>query len=234
MSYAAGAAGGLSLFNMWATSKAIEKNNQAAVDNYNLVNASLISAQIANWNNGVYAAQEMKRVSNISIMEAKPSIEQQASKVAMSEGITAGNSKARMLQDFYLEAAQKIGQQNQATESAVNKLAMGIEQENWNLQQQRVQAYNTMHQNLITGNNAALQIIGSGISGAAKGYSAGNMLDAANFGDTLKDFFSGFSTKTASKTTAQTGAVLSTPSGNISDNYNGYPSGFKSYNPYEF
>ena len=78
MSYAAGAAGGLSLFNMWATSKAIEKNNQAAVDNYNLVNASLISAQIANWNNGVYAAQEMKRVSNIGIMEAKPEIQQQA------------------------------------------------------------------------------------------------------------------------------------------------------------
>ena len=234
MSFAGGLSGALSVFDMYNTSKLIQKNNQAAVDAYNATQQVLNYAQTSNWINAISASEELKRVSNIGIMEAKPEIQQGASKIAMSEGVTAGNSKARMLQDFYLEAAQKIGQQNQATESAVNKLAMGIEQENWNLQQQRVQAYNTMHQNLITGNNAALQIIGSGISGATKGYSAGNMLDAANFGDTLKDFFSGFSTKTASKTTAQTGAVLSTPSGNISDNYNGYPSGFKSYNPYEF
>ena len=200
MSFAGGLSGALSVFDMYNTSKLIQKNNQAAVDAYNATQQVLNYAQTSNWINAISASEELKRVSNIGIMEAKPEIQQGASKVAMSEGVTAGNSKARMLQTYFLQAGQKVGQQQQATESAINKLAMGVEQENWNLQQQKATAYNNMQQKLITGNNAAFQIIGAGISGGLSGFKMGTAVDATDFGKkfdlgaSASNFISNFTT----------------------------------------
>lgn len=189
MSFAAGASGGLALFNMWSTSKQIEKNNQMAVDAYNLQEASITFAQQSNWLNAMYAAEEMKRVSAINVVEAKPEIQQGASKVAMSEGVTVGNSKARMVQTYFLQAGQALGKQEQATESAVNKLAMGVENTNMQLQQQKMTAYNNMKASLITGNNAAFKIVGAGLSGGVQGAQLGSSFGATSTANDLTKAF---------------------------------------------
>ena len=189
MSFAGGLSGALSVFDMYNTSKLIQKNNQAAVDAYNATQQVLNYAQTSNWINAISASEELKRVSNIGIMEAKPEIQQGASKIAMSEGITAGNSKARMLQTYFLQAGQKVGQQQQATESAINKLAMGVEQENWNLQQKKVEAYNSMQSKLITGNNAAFKIVGAGLSCGVQGTQLGSYFGATSTANDLTKAF---------------------------------------------
>jgi len=170
------AAGGMAIFNMFATKKAIQAKNEAAVNAYNATEAALTFTQLSNTFRAAQAVDEIRRVSATNIREAKVQMDQKGSTIAMNEGVTAGNSKARILTNYFLQSSEMMGKAVQQTESAINKLAISAEETNWNLQQKKVEAYQNMKANLVTGSNAALQIISAGVNGAASGYSMGNAM----------------------------------------------------------
>jgi len=174
MSAAAGAAAGMAIFNMYTEKRKIKAQNDAAAAAYQATEAALTFAQGNTWNRAAQAADEYKRISAGNIREAKVQIDQKGSTIAMSEGITAGASKARQLQSFFQQTSEALGKEVQKTESVVNKIAMSAEETNWQYQNQKVQAYQNMKSSLVTGNNARLQILGAGINGASTGYSLGS------------------------------------------------------------
>lgn len=179
MSAALLASGGMALFNMWSTKKQIQKQNEAAVSAYNATEQAITFTQGNNWIRAAQAADEIRRTSATNIREAKVALEQKGSTIALSEGVTAGSSKARILQNYFLQTSEALGKEVQKTESAINKLALSVEEGNWQLQQKKQEAYYNMQQNLMTGRNAALQIIGAGLGGAQSGYQLGSAFSAA-------------------------------------------------------
>lgn len=170
------AAAGMALFNAYTEKRKIQALNDAAAAAYQATESALSFAQTGTWMRAAQAADEIRRVSATNIREAKVGIGQQASTIAMNEGITAGQSKARLLQTYYLQTGEALGKEVQKTDSAINKLAMSAEETNWQYQQQKISAYQNMKSSLVTGNNARLQILGSAINGAVTGYSLGSSM----------------------------------------------------------
>jgi len=179
MIQALAAAGGMALFNMVAEKEKIEAQNKAAVSAFNATDAAISFTQESNWLRAAEAADEIRRTSATNIRDAKVGIEQKGSTIAMSEGITAGSSKSNILRTYFLQSSEMLGKAVQQTESSINKLAISVEEQNWQYQQKKQEAYFNMQQNLVTGNNATLQIVGSGISGAMAGYQLGSAIGAS-------------------------------------------------------
>ena len=173
------AAAGMAVFNMYTEKRKIQAQNDAAAATYNATNEALSFAQSSTWMRAAQAADEIKRVGAYNIREAKVQLAQKGSAIAMNEGVTAGSSKARILQNYFQQSSELLGKEQQKTESVVNKIAMSAEQTNWQYQNQKITAYQNMKASLVTGKNASLQILGAGISGASAGASLGSAMSGA-------------------------------------------------------
>lgn len=174
---AAGAIGaGLgALFGAFAKGKEIEARNESAISSYRATDTALTITQGINWNRAAETTREVARESAMAIVEAKADITKGISKVAIErgEGVTAGTSAARTVSNALLQSAKAVEGAKQATQSKISEMWTATEDANYQLQQQKVQAYNNMQASLVTGTAATLQIIGAAVGGASSGASLG-------------------------------------------------------------
>ena len=118
-------------------------------------------------------SKEVKRVSGIEAIDAQDEIGKAISDASMSQGITGGASKGRIVQTTALKASEALGKKQQATESIVSKLTSQVAKDNQVLELQKQQAYNAMIANSISGPMAALQIQSASIEGYKQGLDIG-------------------------------------------------------------
>ncbi|MCK4500457.1 hypothetical protein KAU11_08160 [Candidatus Babeliales bacterium] len=157
------------IFGMITKSKEIEASNKAAVAGYEAINNALIVTQGINWNRTTELTRLIASETGMQIVEAKADITKEISKVAIArgEGVTAGISAARTVSNVLLKSAQAVEGAKQATQSKISDMWAATEDQNYQLQQQKVNAWNKLQASLVTGTQAALQIIGQGVEGAA-------------------------------------------------------------------
>jgi len=166
------------LFGAFAKKKEIEANNAAAVSAYKATNAALTINQGINWQRATEATRETARETNMAIVEAKADITKEVSKAAIDrgEGVTAGISAARTVSNVLLQSSKAVEGVKEETQTKINEMWMATEEANYQLQQQKVSAYNNMKASLVTGTRATLQIIGQAVGGAQTGSSIGTAM----------------------------------------------------------
>lgn len=164
------------LFGAYAKSKEIEANNKAAVSAFKATDNALTITQGINWRRASEATRETAREANIAFIEAKADITKAVSKTAIQrgEGVTAGISAARTVSNVLLQSSKAIEGARVQTQSKITDMWAATEDTNYNIQQQKKQAYNKMRASLVTGSQAFMSVIGAAISGAQTGASLGN------------------------------------------------------------
>lgn len=174
---AAGAGAGLgAIFGAYTKKKEIEAQNEAAISAFKATDTALTVLQGINWNRASEATREVARASNMAIVEGKSDINKAVSHAVITrgEGITSGISAARSVSTILIEGNKLIAKAKEDTQSKINNMWSATEDTNFNLQQQKIQAYNSMKSSLISGERAALMIVGQAISGAQTGASFGS------------------------------------------------------------
>lgn len=182
MSFIAGAS---SIFSAVGSAYSIYQQNKAInkqIDfNNQMLEAKDNLAKFAQ-NNNINRANNVMLSLNADIAESKRELDVQAtkqiSKIANKQGsgITAGASKARVIQTAYRDVAKATGQIDLKGDKAVEQVLEQVRGENEKLQLQKINDYNnTLIKNanltgqMITGMNAMLMVGNSAMSGYSKG-----------------------------------------------------------------
>ena len=164
------------LFGAFAKKKEIEFNNAAALSAYKATSEALTLTQGINWNRAAETTRITTSESNMKLIDAKAEITKGISEVAITrgEGITAGTSAARTVSTALLQSSKAVEGVKIETQSKVNDMWSATEDANYQLQQQKVSAYNNLKTSLVTGDRAVLQVVGAAIGGAQAGASMGS------------------------------------------------------------
>jgi len=147
----------------------IVAQNKALTDNLNNINSVLDFTKESNNRLMNDYVNELERVSKMDIMEKGLELSEEVSKVAVSDGITAGASKMRVIQTIASKTSKALGGIKAGTESAISKARQRLDADNINLEAQRLNAYNDVRNKIISGPLAALQIQIAGQQGYQQG-----------------------------------------------------------------
>ena len=151
----------------------IEASNKAQALKLSATNESIDFMKGLNRRMADEYAKEVSRVTGLEQMGAKDKIGAGIADASLSQGITGGASKGRIVQTAALQGSEMLGKATQQKESVISKLASQLEKDDQALELQKQKAYNDMLANTIKGPLAALQIQSAGLEGYQEGLNIG-------------------------------------------------------------
>lgn len=168
-----------SVFNSYLKSEQIKKNNEAQIQAFNAIESTIASDKYNNYVNSIEVAREMSRATAMTQVEQQADIQEAQGKIVSrrSSGITAGASVGREVQELHLKTSKMINEQKGESQSAINKMYQSMENSNLALENKRIEAFNTMQKNIVSGNSQLLQTLGAGLQGFQAGANLGQQID---------------------------------------------------------
>jgi len=147
--------------------EAINQQNAATREGYIATDNAITYTQTLNRKNADQAAQEIGQEVSTQVGDKKleQSEELSTATVKRGEGVTAGKSLARELQTQALQGSKELSRTEEAGQSAINKMYIQMQEDNFRLQQEKRAAWNTANGNIITRDEAGTQMIGSVLGG---------------------------------------------------------------------
>lgn len=158
----------------------IEASNEAQRLKFEATKSILDFNESFNFRMAQEYANEVTKGSSYEILKGKVDVNQKLSTIALSEGITGGASKGRIVQTAGLQASQALGEIVQKNEATIGKLNQQVLADNKNLADQKMNAYNTMLSNVVQGPLAALQIQAASQQGYMLGLELGKTKEQLN------------------------------------------------------